>query len=421
MPLVRRHSTAFVIAALALLAMMAGSGAPSPIYPIYQQLWGFSAATLTLVFAVYVAGLLVALLTVGSVSDHVGRRPVAVLSMLLLAVSMAVFIDAHGTPALFAARLLQGVATGACMGTLSALLVDRQPSARVGSLATSATPLAGIAAGSVLAGALVQWAPAPRLLIFWLLLGAYLLLAAALALVPEPAGMTRSSASAAWRSVLPSAGVPRQVRPAFLAVLPLILATWALGGLYLSLGSSVVATVFGIQDHFLAGVLVAANFAAGALGAVTIGSLPQSRRTAVGYLSLGLGVAVTALGVLTGVLGLYALGALVAGYGFGGSFRLVMGDLAARAPAAGRGQLFSSIFIVSYLAFSVPAVGAGFASQSLGLRPTVVTYAAVVLVLVALAAVLARRSSRSVPPAGSASPAAPDIELAGATGTCGPS
>ena len=105
----------------------AASSAPSPLYPLYQQLFGFSAATLTVVFAVYVAGLLASLLVVGALSDHVGRKPVLVGALLLEAVSFAVFLGAGGVTALLVARVLQGIATGAAITTLGATMVDLAP------------------------------------------------------------------------------------------------------------------------------------------------------------------------------------------------------------------------------------------------------------------------------------------------------
>jgi hypothetical protein len=51
---------------------------PSPIYPLYLQRWGLSVTILTVVFAVYLAGLVATRLTVGSLIGHLGRRPVLV-------------------------------------------------------------------------------------------------------------------------------------------------------------------------------------------------------------------------------------------------------------------------------------------------------------------------------------------------------
>jgi MFS family permease len=84
----------FWLLATSLLALMAAAGAPSPLYRVYQQQWGFSTGVLTLVFAVYALALLATLLTVGGLSDHVGRRPVLVAALVVEAVSMGTFLSA---------------------------------------------------------------------------------------------------------------------------------------------------------------------------------------------------------------------------------------------------------------------------------------------------------------------------------------
>src|SRR5690242_2565583 len=108
----------------ALLAMMAAAGAPSPLYVVYEQQIGFSAVTLTVIFAVYVVALLATLLTVGSLSDYIGRRPVLAAALILEIVSLALFLPAKSVACLIVARVVQGVATGVALGALGAALVD---------------------------------------------------------------------------------------------------------------------------------------------------------------------------------------------------------------------------------------------------------------------------------------------------------
>ena len=85
-------------------------------------------------------------------------------------------------------------------------------------------------------------------------------------------------------------------------------------------------------------------------------------------------------------LPLYVVGSVLAGLGFGATFRFAVGALAQAAPSAERGQVFATMYIVSYVAFSVPALAAGLAVAQFGLEPTAVVYGAldVALVLVAM-------------------------------------
>ena len=165
------HSGSVAVTAM-LVLFMAAAGAPTPLYVVYQQQWGFPTSTLTLVFAVYVLGLLATILVVGALSDHVGRRPVLGAAIVLEAVALVLFLTAGGVATLLTARLAQGIATGAAITTLSAAVVDLTAPTRVGraGLVTSVATLLGLAAGSVGTGALVEFAPAPTQLVYVALL-----------------------------------------------------------------------------------------------------------------------------------------------------------------------------------------------------------------------------------------------------------
>ncbi|AKU16076.1 MFS transporter [Luteipulveratus mongoliensis] len=376
---------AFPLAAVTMASLLAAAAAPSPLYPVYQQLWGFSSLTLTLIFAVYVFALLAALLTVGSVSDHVGRRPVVIGALLLLAVSMALFIVADGVSGLLVARVVQGLATGAATGTLSAMIVDFQPSQRTGSTVASSAPTLGLAAGAVLAGALVQYAFAPRYLVYWVLLVLDVALAAAVWFLPEATGERRLSWRAVAASLRPSAGVPRPLRSLFFSQVPALASTWALAGLYLSLGPSVVGHELHVDNHLLAGVVLAAMFGSGAVGSASMNALPEAARRPTGYLTLGAGVVLSVIGAFDGSLVVYLVASAIAGFGFGATFQNAMGAIAVATPPAERGQVFATTFVVSYTAFSVPALVAGLAVQEYGLRDTLLGYAVLEIALVVTA------------------------------------
>lgn len=392
---------AFLVAAVAGAVTPITASAPSPLYPVYQDLWGFSAFTLTVIFAVYVFALLAALLTVGSLSDVVGRRPVASGALLLMAFGMAMFAVAGGVGDLMVARVVQGLAMGAATGTATALVMDSAPDPRTGSVVSAAVPPLGLGLGAILAGGLVQHAPHPRQLVFWLLSAVLLELAALVWAVPESTRPHDRSWAAVRRSVRPSAGLPSVVRPTFLTLLPSIAATWALGGLYLSLGSSVVGRVLGVHDHLIVGLVLGVFFLAGAAGPVVAPALPAHHREWVGYALLAVGVLLTIAAMEAVSLPLYLAGSAIAGLGFGGSFQFAVNALGQVAPADRRGEVFATMFIVSYLAFSVPALVAGLAVGHVGLEPTAVVYGALDVVLVAVATlagpVRARRAAARVP------------------------
>ena len=406
------HRAFWLIAATYMMVLFA-SAAPSPLYPVYQELWGFSALTLTLVFAVYVVTMLVSLLTVGSLSDHVGRRPVLAVALVLLIASMVLFVVAEDVGTLLAARALQGLATGAAMGTLTATTVDLQPSARAGSTIVGAAPAIGLASGVAVAGVLVEYAPAPRVLIYEIILGLFAALLIALLVVPE----TRERIGFDSRrhlagTLAPQVRVPREVRTVFLASVPALVATWSLGGLYLSLGSSVVSRVFGVGNHGAAGAILFVFFACAAVTSLFITDRSSTIKAAYGFPALAAGVVISLAGVLIESLPFYIVGSIVAGSGWAATFLSAMDNITAATPPAMRGQVFSSVFVASYLAFSVPAVIAGIVVSHIGLRDTIIGYVGYVLAMVMIAAAFAvtvrRRAASAARNAVEVSPSQPE-------------
>jgi hypothetical protein len=233
-------------------------------------------------------------------------------------------------------------------------------------------------------GALVQFAPAPTHLVFALLLAGTVLAILAVARMPE----TSTRRSGAIASLAPVLGIPARIRPDFYALVPITVASWALGGLYLSLGPSVAASLFGLSNHLIGGLVVTLLAGAGALTAFALRSWPTSRVLGISAILLSAGTALTLAGVEVHSVVLAALGTLVAGVGFGGSALATFGTLARLAAPSERSELFAVALVIAYLAFSLPALGAGFASTSVGLRATTVVYSlgVVALGLIALVA-----------------------------------
>ncbi|WP_231839462.1 MFS transporter [Blastococcus saxobsidens] len=393
------RTPAFWITAALLLLVLAASGVPTPLYRVYQEQFGFGPGVLTAVFGIYALALLAALLVVGGLSDHVGRRPVLVGGLLLQAVSMVVFLAADGVGWLLAARVLQGLSMGALTGTLGAMLLDTQRRGRpLGALVNSAGPGIGLSLGAVGAGLVVEFVASPTRWVFAVLTAVLLLGAATAVVLPE----TSPRAPGALRSLRPAVRVPRPQRAAFLTALPVIVAVWALGGLYLSLGPSLVATVFGIADHLVGSLLVLAMQGMAAAGAILGRNLVPERAMVAGASLFAIGVTGTAAAVVSVQVTVLFAAAVVSGLGFGLAFLGAVATASAGVAPAERAALLSSVFVAGYLSFSVPAVVAGVAAGALGLEAVTEIYAAVLVVL-ALGAVagvrLRRRAAQRPEPA----------------------
>jgi predicted MFS family arabinose efflux permease len=344
---------------------------------VYAGLWQFSAGALTEVFAVYAIALLVALLFTGSSSDFVGRRPIILVALVIQLASIVLFLVASGIEWLFAARIAQGIATGIATGALGAALVDLQPpeNPALASLVNSAGPILSLGIGALASAVLVQYAPDPLHLIYWVTLLGFIAALAAVAVMPEP-GVRRSGVR--W---VPRISVERAVRREFVATLPILVAGWAVAGFYLSLGPSLASQLAASSNRVLGGLAIFLLADIGAVALVITRSWTTTRAMMVGGVILGAGLVVAVAAIaLTSPLLFFAATALT-GVGFGPAWLGVLRTLVALAAPTARAALLAAVFVVAYLALALPAVIAGFLATRIGLHDAALWYGAGLVVL----------------------------------------
>jgi Na+/melibiose symporter-like transporter len=361
--------------AITLLSFLAASTAPTPLYHLYQEHLQFSAATLTLIFGVYAISLLAALLTVGSLSDHLGRKPVIFTAVMLNMLAMLLFINADSVAWLISARVLQGFATGMATAVLSAALLDTDR--QQGSLVNSVAPLLGMAAGAMGCGLLAEFAPLPLQLTYWVLFALFVMQALYVWRLPESV----SPQPGAWASLRPTLHVPIQARRALWLVLPINIAVWALGGFYASLAPSLVRTATGSTSNLIGGATVAVLTVTGALMIYTLRDRPADKVLRLGGSLLPVGVALILMAVHSASLPLFFVGTLVAGCGFGAGFLGALRSVVPLALPHERAGLMSAYYVLSYLAFCLPSLLAGNLTRAFGLVATTDGYGAVLIIL----------------------------------------
>lgn len=378
---VTSHRFSLVFLAITLLTFLAASSAPTPLYHLYQEGLHFSAGTLTLIFGVYALSLLAALLTVGSLSDHLGRKPVIFVALVLNMLAMLLFIHADSVAWLIAARTLQGFATGMATAVLGAALldIDRQQ----GPLVNSVAPLLGMACGAMGSSLLVEFAPLPTQLIYWALFGLMLLQSLSVWRLRESV----SRMSGALASLWPTLHVPPQARRALWLSLPVDIAVWAMGGFYLSLAPSLVRAATGSASNLIGGGLVAVLTLSGALMIFSLRNRPADKVLRLGASLLAVGVALILAAVHRASLPLFFFATLIAGSGFGAGFLGAVRSVVPLALPHERAGLMSAFYVLSYLAFCLPSLLAGNLTRSFGLIATTDGYG-VVLIILALGALI---------------------------------
>lgn len=361
-PAVGLHA-AFWLVAFVFGATMLGTTLPTPLYVIYQARWGFSSGVLTVIFAVYAAGVLAALLLAGRSSDQAGRRPVLAAALTFSALSAVVFILSANVAVLLVARVLSGVSAGLMTGTATAMLTELVPASarRRASLVATATNMGALGLGPLVAGLFAQFAPDPTVLVFEVYLALLAVAGFCLLVVPE-------TVSGRSRLTLRFAGlaVPEVGRREFMAAGVAAFAAFSLLGLFSALAPSFLGGELHERSHAVEGGTVFLLFAVG-----TVTQLALSRFASRGVVMAGLGLFLASLALVLAALaqaslGLFLAGTVVGGMAVGAVF---LGSLASAnrlAPPEQRGQAISTYFVACYAGLVVPVVGVGVASGFVG-------------------------------------------------------
>ncbi len=381
---------AYALSAAIIGFALFASATPSPLYATYSRLWGFSPVVLTMVYATYAVGVLVALLLAGRASDVAGRRPVLLIALGALMAASVLYILAASVVWLFAARALQGLATGLALGTASAGLLDfhprRDPDA-VG-LTNGSVSAGGLGLGALLSAAAVQFLPAPRVVPYAVTLAMFAVAFAGVLLMPEPI-----TDRAPLRLTPQRPRIPAQVRRPFVLAALAVASAYSIGGLFFALGPQLSAQVFATGNHLLTALSLVLLAGVGSVAQLAYGRRPAWAGTAGGSAALALGVGLIALAAADKAPAALVIGSAVGGAGFGVAFLGALRNLSAVIPPDDRAGVMSAFFLVAYSALSVPAVLGGLAVTQLSLSSTFTIFGAAVGALalfVAIQAWLAR-------------------------------
>jgi MFS family permease len=390
----RRHlgrRLGFAAAAFALAVTMLGTTLPTPLYGLYRERFGFSELMITVIFATYAAGVIASLLLFGRLSDQIGRRRVLLPGLVFSALSAVCFLTANGLPLLLAGRVLSGLSAGIFTGSATATLIDLAPAGRRGraTLVAAMANMGALGTGPLLAGLLSQWAGSPLRLTFWVDLALLVPAAIGIWAMPEPIISTSRA------RLRPQAlRVPREMRSTFIDAALAGSAGFAVLGLMTAVTPDFLGQELGVTNRAIVGLVVFALFAASLAGQLALEVIPERAAIPSGAAALIAGMGALALSLAISSLALLVLGAVIAGFGQGLSFRGGLTQVNERSPAAQRGTVASAFFVVMYIAISLPVIGEGVLAQAVGLRTAGLTFAAVIAALSAGVLIRVARTHR---------------------------
>jgi MFS family permease len=384
-----RSSRPTALLAFAFAVTMLGTTLPTPLYPAYEQRLGFGELTVTVVFATYAVGVLIALLAFGRASDTLGRRPMLTAAIAVSALSAVTFlvvgsVHGGGEALLLVGRALSGLSAGMVTGAATAALADAAPPGRQlrASLVAAVANIGGLGLGPLVSGLLAQYLSDPLQVVFAVHLALLVLAAGAIALVPETVAATRPR-----RLRMQALRVPPEARGALVKAGTAGFAGFAVLGLFTAVSPAFLG-LLGRHSPLATGLVVFSVFAASAGGQLASARLPLRTALLTGIAALIVGIVAVGFSLGMSSLALLVVGGIVAGVGQGLSFRSALAAVTVASPAHQRGEVASSFFAICYVGISLPVVGVGVGTKAFGLVPAGEVFAGIIAAL-SLAALIA--------------------------------
>lgn len=359
----RRHRRAFWVVAFAFLAVMALGTVPSPLYGLYRVRDHFSLFMITVAFAVYAVGVIVALLLAGHLSDLYGRRRLLLPAVGISIVSAIVFLASKSLAGLLIGRLVNGISIGIVASTATAYLAELhavgrpRATARKAQLTASAVNVGGLSVGALVAGILAQWVARPLTVPYLVFLVALVLGAIGVALAPE----TREGAKPRPRYRPQRLSIPHAERSRFFAAALSAFVSFAALGLFAGLAGLFLAVTLHHPSLGLAGAVVGGMFgAAVAAQFLTLTwSVARDLQAGMGAMVIGVGLAVLAVWLHSPSLALFIAGGALIGAGAGAVFKGAVGTVMSISPPGQIAESLTGVFLALYVGISLPVVGAG--------------------------------------------------------------
>ena len=386
-----RAARATIATAFAFTVTMLGTTIPTPLYTLYAEQLRFTPLVVTVLFAVYAAGVVAALLLFGRLSDQIGRRPVLLAAVALALVSAILFLLPPSLPLLMTARIVSGLGAGLMSGAGTAAVMDLFPPERrgaAGSLAVIANT-GGLALGTLGAGLIAELAAEPLVTPFAAHL-ALCALACTLLLAWTPAHVITARPSLRPQRLR----VPADIRGDFVRAVLAAGTGFAVTGVLTAVSALFLARELGIENHALAGLVVFLAFAGMAAGQLIAARIRPRTALPLGCAGLAIAAGILAVALAGSALAPLLIAAAVLGVSGGLCMNAGLATTVGQVAPAHRGEVSSSFFAGLYLMLAVPAIGVGVLANAIGLRPAGLIFAAAVALLALTVGAAALQRSR---------------------------
>lgn len=391
-----RRGSFWTAAAVAGLSLWT-SAAPTTTYPLYASTWHLTPTATTAIFAVYPVVLVVFLLVFGQLSDYIGRRATMLYGVGALLAGVLLFAIAPSVGWVYAGRALMGAGVGLALTPATAAVVEfsaQGKAARASSITTAATA-AGLSLATIVGGGLIEYAPSPLHLDFWVLLAAIGIVFSFVWRMPRH---LKDENQGPWRPRPVS--VAKGIRVLYVASAVAVTAAYAFGSVFLALGAQVARELIGTENIFVIGLILAIMSVTIGVTAIVGRRFPAGRLVAAGAVATLVDLALLQTSATTHSLPLFMVTTVLGGISYGLLFSGGLGLISTHAPARHRGGTLSAVYLVAYVLQGAIALTLGLVATASGLGTAlllgVIVIGSLALLVIAAAGALAVSSRREL-------------------------
>lgn len=377
----------FIGAVYAFMIVMMGTTLPTPLYPLYSNVFQLSPLMITVIYAVYAVGVIGGLLVFGQLSDRIGRRYVLIPGIILSIISAIVFLFASNLGLLLLGRVVSGLSAGLFTSTATTTIVNLAPDDKKNQASTiaSSVNMLGLGFGPLLCGVLAQYLPYALNLVF--IVDIVLLIPAFIGiwLMPEPIKNKQS-----FRIKVQKLRVPANIRSTFIyAVIPVFVG-FSMLGLFTAISPNFLGDILDIQNKAIIGLTVFLVFCASTVGQLLFKQKSDYSVLMLGSATLIVGVILVGVSLLLSSYVLLLIGAIVSGLGQAFSFRAGLSTVNSVSPQDQQAEITSTFFTIAYIAISIPVVGVGLLQLGLSIQGAGLTFSIIVALLATISLMLLR-------------------------------
>jgi MFS family permease len=377
----------FIGAVYAFMIVMMGTTLPTPLYPLYSNVFQLSPLMITVIYAVYAVGVIGGLLVFGQLSDCIGRRYVLIPGIILSIISAIVFLFASNVGLLLLGRIVSGLSAGLFTSTATTTIVNLAPDDKKNQASTiaSSVNMLGLGFGPLLCGVLAQYLPYALNLVF--IVDIVLLIPAFIGiwLMPEPIKNKQS-----FRIKVQKLRVPANIRSTFIyAVIPVFVG-FSMLGLFTAISPNFLGDILDIQNKAIIGLTVFLVFCASTVGQLILKQKSDYSVLMLGSATLIVGVILVGVSLLLSSYVLLLIGAIVSGLGQAFSFRAGLSTVNSVSPQDKQAEITSTFFTIAYIAISIPVVGVGLLQLGLSIQGAGLTFSIIVALLAIISLMLLR-------------------------------